>query len=161
MTHEDWYANCSAWLKPGGSFMDENRIFGGTIDIATKALDLRSRRHEVIASNIANADTPGYKAFDVLVDEALQKSSSKHSDSMSVKQTHPGHLPAKAIGTRNLDEPMIQHATNVSLRGDGNTVDMDREMSNLAANQLLYKATARIMSKKFEGLLHAIRGGKQ
>ena len=78
-----------------------------------------------------------------------------------MKRTHPGHLPAKALGTRNLGAPMIQPETTVSLRGDGNTVDMDREMSNLAANQLLYKTTARIMSKKFEGLMHAIKGGKQ
>jgi flagellar basal-body rod protein FlgB len=127
--------------------------------MATKALDLRSRRHEMIISNIANADTPNYKSFDLLVEEALQKSGDNDASSVSLKRTHPGHLPSGTRFGNQLNAQVIQPEAIENLRGDGNTVDMDREMSNLAANQVLYKATTRILSDKFQGLKNAIKGG--
>lgn len=127
--------------------MDVNRIFGQTIEMATKALDLRSKRHEMIISNIANADTPGYKSFDLMVDDALKASSAVRTPSISVQRTDPGHLTPNTSRHRHLGTHVIQTQTQANLRGDGNTVDMDREMSNLAANQILYKTTARIISR--------------
>lgn len=139
--------------------MSDNGLFGQTISMATRALDLRSRRHEMIISNIANADTPGYKSFDLLVEEAMQKNNTENPHGISLQRTHPGHLPPKSAAGNRLDAQIIQPEANESLRGDDNTVDMDREMSNLAANQILYKATARILSDKFQGLKNAIQGG--
>ena len=140
--------------------MGDIQLFGQTIDIASRALDLRSRRHEMIISNIANADTPGYKSFDMLVDEALSRSSGEKAPAVKMQRTHPGHLPPAASTRINVDAKVVQTETPASLRGDGNTVDMEREMSNLAENQILYKATTQILSKKFNGLLEAIKGGK-
>lgn len=141
--------------------MSDNGIFGETISRATRALDLRSRRHELIISNIANADTPGYKSFDLMVEEAMQKSADINTDSMSLKRTQPGHMPLKPASDPVLNAQVIQPESNENLRGDGNTVDMDREMSNLAANQILYKATARILTEKFQELKNAIQGGSK
>ena len=141
--------------------MGENRIFDTTIDIAAKALDLRSRRHEMIISNIANADTPGYKAFDLMVEEAMQTNGSQPKRPGVLLRTHPNHIPQKISSQDDLSAHIIQPEAMENLRGDGNTVDMDREMSNLAVNQIFYKATAQIVSKKFEEIMYAIQGGNR
>ncbi len=140
--------------------MDPKTLFGGTIELAVKSLDMRSRRHEVIISNVANADTPGYKAFDVLVDEAMaQRSATKPG--LQMRQTHSGHLPTAPSAERGLSPRVIQTTAPNNLRGDGNTVDMDREMANLAENQLMYRSSAQIVAKKFQGLKNVIKGGRQ
>ena len=138
--------------------MNSDKLFGPTIDIASKALDLRARRHELILSNVANADTPGYKAFDLMVDEALAKQGPQESK-QNLQRTHHAHLSPG--GRTGIDPKLktLELSTQVTLRGDGNTVDMDREMSNLAANQLQYKASAQILGTKFSGLRNVIKGG--
>jgi len=139
--------------------MDDKSLYGNTLNIAAQALNLRSRRHELIVSNLANADTPGYKSFDLMVEESLQKQSGA-TNGLEVKITHPGHLPAARAAGPTIRPNIIRTPETDNLRGDGNTVDMDREMSNLAANQLLYRVSAQIVAKKFEGLKHVISGGK-
>ena len=139
--------------------MDDKILFGKTLDMAAQALNLRSRKHELIVSNLANADTPGYKSFDLLVEESLKKQSGATQE-LQLKQTHSGHLPtARATGAA-FSPKIIRTPEPDNLRGDGNTVDMDHEMSNLAANQLLYRASAQIVAKKFQGLKSVINGGK-
>ena len=139
--------------------MSNNTLFGTTIDLAANALDLRSRRHELILSNIANADTPGYKAFDLLVDEALGRQTTDISKA-PMKVTHPSHFPTTERSSNSIEPVKVMLSSQATLRGDGNTVDMDREMSNLSANQFMYKASAQIVAKKFQGLLSVIQGGK-
>lgn len=140
--------------------MDDIRIFGGTIEVAEKALNLRSRRHEMIISNVANADTPGYKAFDLMVEDALRQTTDSSQGVLKMQRTNPAHMNSATSGTHPLQSHIVELAAENNLRGDGNTVDMDREMSNLSANQLLYKATAQIVTKKFEGLRKVIQGVK-
>ena len=140
--------------------MGDNSLFGNTIELASKALDLRSRRHEVIISNIANADTPGYKAFDLYVDEALSRQTSAEGG-IALERSNPGHIPAHHSAGAGGSPKEIQLSSQVTLRGDGNTVDMEREMSNLAANQLMYRASAQILSKKFQSLRSVIKGSSQ
>ncbi|MFZ1984853.1 MAG: flagellar basal body rod protein FlgB [Desulfatitalea sp.] len=142
--------------------MDTKSIFDRTIDCAEKALNLRARRHELILSNIANADTPNYKAFDMLVDEALAKEATTNSPNrpIQLRQTDPGHLPAGGPSEQSVRPQVLNLSTQVTLRGDGNTVDMDREMSALAENQLHYKASTQILAKKFQRLRSIIQGGK-
>ena len=139
--------------------MDTKRLFDSTINIAEKALNLRARRHELILSNIANADTPNYKAFDLLVDEALAKQSGSN-EQVSLKKTNPSHFPINRLAEEEIQPQRMNISTQATLRGDGNTVDMDREMSTLAANQLQYKASAQILAKKFQALRSVIQGGK-
>ena len=139
--------------------MDDNRIFDETIQTAARALDLRSRRHELILSNLANADTPGYKAFDLMVEEAMAKQAAPQH-SVQLQRTNPGHLPEGPNNLNAVRPQMVQLSGQATLRGDGNTVDMDREMTHLASNQLLYKASAQIIAKKFQALRNVIHGGK-
>ena len=139
--------------------MEDKLLFQGTINAAAKALDLRSRRHEIIISNLANADTPGYKAFDLLVEESL--ANSKHpQEKTAMVRTHPGHLPSAPLNRQQPNPKIVESPEPNNLRGDGNTVDMDKEMANLAENQLMYRAAAQIISKKFIGLKNIIKGGK-
>lgn len=138
--------------------MDTKKLFGSTIDLAAKALDFRSRKHELILSNIANADTPNYKAFDLQVEKALAKLTPSNNQ-VQLRQTNPGHLPSGGVAG-NLRPEALQLSSQFTLRGDGNTVDMDREMAGLAANQIQFRAATQILVKKFQGLKNVIKGGQ-
>ena len=139
--------------------IDSNVLFGNTLETAAKALDLRSRRHELIVSNLANADTPGYKAFDLMVEESIQNQGRKKAQIQMI-QTHSGHIPSAPNPSGSIPPKMFPLPELDNLRGDGNTVDTDREMSNLATNQLLYNTSAQVVSKKFQELKNVITGGK-
>ncbi len=139
--------------------MGTDSLFEGTINFAERALQLRSRRHELILSNIANADTPNYKAFDMLVDEALSRQLPKEGG-VQLEQTNPAHIPKGGPIDLTVPPRKLDLSPQVTLRGDGNTVDMDREMSNLASNQLQYRISAQIIGRKFQSLKNIIQGGK-
>jgi flagellar basal-body rod protein FlgB len=139
--------------------MDINALFDSTVHLAEKALDMRSRRHDMILSNIANADTPNYKAFDMLVDEALAKEAPQNGQ-LQLSKTDPAHFDVGGSHTDGAEVRMVDVPPQVSLRGDGNTVDMDREMASLSENQLQYKITAQILAKKFLRIRNMIQGGK-
>jgi flagellar basal-body rod protein FlgB len=78
---------------------------------------------------------------------------------LSVDKTHNGHLSPKDSGSNEVTLKLAE-PPRFSLRGDGNTVDLDRSMANLAENSLMYNTAARIIYKKFQGLKAAIQGGK-
>lgn len=132
-----------------------NAIFGDTLQRLEQALDMRALRHRIISSNIANIDTPGYKAFDVVLKDA--------SDSLERLKTPdeapgPKHFPISG----NSAEPQIVErspAHSVSFRGDNNTVDLDIEMTNLSENSAMFEALARIVKHRFQALNDAITGG--
>lgn len=137
--------------------MPTNGLFRDTISLLERSLNLRSLQHRVLASNIANMDTPNYKAVELAVTEEM----SRNQDSTSgirLVQTQPGHLPLKH---NTADHVKLKAAKppEFSLRGDGNTVDLDRTMGRLAENTLLYKTAAQLISQKFNGLKKAINGG--
>jgi len=139
--------------------MESQRIFSQTVSILEKALDLRSKKHQVIASNIANMDTPDYKAFDLMVEKELQKVSGG-KNSVSLNQTNKAHIQPHGSKAEGVNV-QIDHTQGLSLRGDGNTVDLDKQMTNMAENTLKYKAVAQMIHKKFQGLKSVIQGGKQ
>ena len=132
-------------------------LFEGTISNLHKSLNRGSLRHRVLTSNIANIDTPNYKAFEVVMEDVRQEKS------------HPaGHLELVRTGSRHLngqrhgtDEVKIRASDPppFNLRADGNTVNLDRTMGKLAENTILYRAAAQLIRKKFQGLRNAIQGG--
>jgi flagellar basal-body rod protein FlgB len=138
--------------------MPVDRLFNANFDLMQRALNLRSRKHEVVVSNVVNADTPGYKAFDLEVKEALQAQSQK-SGNGELTLTQEGHLPAHHHRDSAARPKMRAVSSEVSLRGDGNTVMLEKEMADLARNNLLYKATAQILGIEFKELKTAISGG--
>ena len=82
--------------------MDNSVLFDNTLRLAEKSLDLRSRRHDLIVSDLANADTPGYKAFDLMVEESLREQYSDTSN-LHLQTTQSGHIPSAGIGRSSVN----------------------------------------------------------
>ncbi len=132
-------------------------IFSKTISVLEKSLDLRSMKHNIIVSNIANMDTPNYKAFDLIIEDEIGKQARK-SNNIDCKKTSPGHLAGKK--TRMDDVKIaVSDPLRFSMKVDGNTVDIDTEMAKLSENALMYNVSAQILSRKFQGLKDVIKGG--
>ncbi len=138
--------------------MESQGVFKGTFNTIERAMDLRSTKHNVVMSNIANMDTPNYKAFDVVIEEEMEKTKSA-THGTHVKKTHQDHLNGRN-GAAGEVRPTLENTKQMTLRKDGNTVDLDREMSKLSENNLMYDVLAQIISKKFQGLKDAIKGGQ-
>lgn len=139
--------------------MGDVNLFGGNFPLVEKSLSLRARRHELIVSNIANADTPNYKSFDIIIEDELQKTR-PNSDKIQLRTTNSNHM--RRVGGTGPDQVTIHknESNELSLRGDGNTVDIDTEMVNLSENNLIYRASAQIMTKMFSALKTAINDGR-
>ena len=139
--------------------MPTNGLFRNTISLLERSLNMRSLQHRVLSSNIANLDTPNYKAVELAVAEEIN-SSQNSASSIQLVQTQPGHLSLRHDRADHLKLKAAK-PPEFSLRGDGNTVDLDRTMGDLAENTLLYKTAAQLISRKFSGLRNAIRGGNK
>ncbi|MBI5889477.1 MAG: flagellar basal body rod protein FlgB [Nitrosomonadales bacterium] len=120
------------------------------------ALNLRAARQELIASNIANADTPNYKARDIDFASALQGALQGSGDKLTVAATAPGHL-AGAAGESVMGAP-VMYRKPLQPSADGNTVEMDVERAQFADNALRYEASLRFVSEKAKDVLAALQG---
>jgi len=127
-------------------------IFGKDLSILKKIMDYRIFRQGVVSSNIANLDTPGYKAKDVNFKET--QNSIMQDSGISMKRTDPHHLKTASSrpGYNMLDDPYSR------IGNDANTVDIDREMMKLTENHVLYNAAAQIVQQKLEWIKNTIRG---
>jgi len=134
-------------------------IFSQTISLLEKSLDMRSVNQRVLASNIANMDTPNYKAVELDVAEEMNRKK-ESNPGISLVRTHVNHFPVKNMPINNV-KLKAARAPDFSLRGDGNTVDIDRTMGKLAKNTLLFNAATQLISNKFKGLKNAIKGGNK
>ena len=135
-------------------------LFGNNIfTIAQKSLDFRTSRHDLLASNVANKDTPGYQAEDLVFRASLEKALQAEQPG-PLKQTDSRHFDGR--NTPPLNEVEAQRIVSASPYPDfdGNTVDLDREMAKIAENQLMYNATLRMLAHKFRGLKSAIAEGR-
>ena len=126
-----------------------------TLDFHGQALALRSERQRLIASNIANADTPGYVARDIDFSQALKEATGQMNPAASLAASQPGHIGASAGAT---SEPKLLYATASQTNLDRNTVDMDRERANFADNSVKYEATLRFINSQVRTMLSAITG---
>ena len=123
-----------------------------------KVLDLRVIRHDLLASNIANQETPGYKAIDLDFEGAFQKSISREKAKLMLVKTDMRHLPSSQDMFSSNDVKVVQRSSG-GFRYDQNNVKADVEMAKLAENALLYNASVRLLTRKFRGLSRAITGG--
>jgi flagellar basal-body rod protein FlgB len=119
------------------------------------ALSLRAARQELLASNIANADTPNYKAKDVNFASALQNALAGTGSTLPIAQTSPMHLQGNA-GQAILGAP-VMYRTPTQPSADGNTVDMDVERAQFADNALRYESSVRFVSDKLKEILSAVQ----
>ena len=129
-------------------------IFTQRLDSHGKALDLLSQRQKVLAGNIANADTPGFKARDFDFSAALAEA---RGDAAGTARTSNRHLRANGSADGQPQVSLLwRHAEQPSL--DGNTVDLDRERANFADNAMRYEATLRFINSDVRTMLSAITG---
>ena len=126
-----------------------------SLDFQAQALTLRSERQRLIASNIANADTPGYVARDMDFASALREATGQQAVAGQMQSTARGHLQPLA-GARA--EANLRYATPSQTNLDRNTVDMDRERASFADNSVKYEATLRFLNGSVKTMLEAIKG---
>lgn len=126
------------------------------------ALSLRSQRQQLLASNIANADTPNYKARDIDFASALQGVLARTTPPAGVlAATAPAHVAGAAQNNDILpDGTPVQYRAPVQGSVDGNTVDMDVERNQFADNALRYEAGITMINMQIRGLMAAIQGGQ-
>jgi len=131
----------------------------GSIEFQSRALELQAERGRVLASNIANADTPNYKARDFDFQQALATATAgvaaSPSAAVQVVRTNAAHLTgsAGAPGT-----PPLLYRAPLQSAVDGNTVDLDVERANFAENSVRYEATLRFLNGQIKQMLTAING---
>ena len=125
--------------------------FDNALGLHPMALALREKRSEMLASNLANADTPGYKARDIDFQSVLNQTLTTR---VAVETTQSGHI---SPGQQTLGaEVLYRNPSQPSL--DGNTVETQVEQAKYAENALQYQTSLRFINDSFSGLMTAIRG---
>ena len=120
-----------------------------------QALGLRSQRQQILAGNIANADTPNYKARDFDFSTALKEASAgRSSGSLALTTTAAGHL----AGAGEASSVRLLYRSPVQASVDGNTVDMDVERAQFSENAVQYEAGVSFISHQIKTLLAAVQG---
>ena len=120
------------------------------------ALNLRAARQELIAANIANADTPNYKARDIDFASALQGAMAGSEAKLPMMTTANNHLGG-ASGDTVMGAPVLYRSV-LQPSADGNTVDMDVERAQFADNALRYEASVKFVSDQAKDVLAALQG---
>jgi len=127
--------------------------FDKAFGIHESALNLKAQRAEVLANNLANADTPNFKARDIDFDKALQVAvSNQHS---GLRRTHFNHMDS------NIGNEIPGLSYRIPLQpdtGDGNSVEAQVEQTKFAENSMHYQASLTFLNSKIKGLLTAIKG---
>lgn len=130
--------------------------FDRALGIHDEALVFRTQRAEVLANNIANADTPHYKARDLQFATVLAEQSAKgQSGPVSLNRTNSQHIAAE--GVKGADAS-LEYRIPMSPSIDQNTVDLQIEQSNYAENSVQFQASFTFLNNTFKGLVNALRG---
>ncbi len=128
-------------------------LFGGTISNLERGLDFSAVKQKTIAQNIANVDTPNYKAKSVSFDTYLNEAKGM---TVSAYRTDKKHYDFSV----SAGQSKVFDYANFSYKSNGNGVDMDKEQANLATNQLYYNALVDRVSGKLNTLQTVIKGGR-
>ena len=129
-----------------------SNLFDKTTDALATSLKMRQMRHNVTSSNIANAETPHYHAKKLDFENALAAALDMDGKN-SLATSNSKHF---AMGTKPVVSPDIYENPDVAVNNDGNTVDLEKEMSSLAENSIMYKAALQLINKKMASLKYAI-----
>jgi flagellar basal-body rod protein FlgB len=133
--------------------MQTKELFDTTIQVLDKVLGLRSQQLQTISSNIANAETPGYARHEMEFEEQLREAVIGASQAV----THPRHMPNSPSQQIGSFQATFYREKDHSGIGDGNSVNLEQEMMNLAINQIRFEAAIVSLNKKFNMLKYAIQ----
>lgn len=133
---------------------DKMKLFSNTIHSLEKALDYSTQRQKVISNNIANVDTPNYKAQDVSFKNLL---SNEMNSQLTANRTNEKHF--EFTSGRSKNSSFITTKNDTAYNHNGNNVDIDKEMASLAENQIYYNAITQRISGKFNTLKTVVKGG--
>lgn len=126
-----------------------------SINFHRQGLGLRAYRQQVLAANIANSDTPNFKARDIDFSSALQDAlAGKGQSDLQMNTTSSRHI----VGSSSSGPASLQYRTAFQPSADGNTVDMDVERAKFAENALQYEASLQFIGGQFKTMLTAIQG---
>jgi flagellar basal-body rod protein FlgB len=137
--------------------MADFRITDRTMAVLKKSLDLRAQKQQVIAANIANAETPGYAARKLSFEDDLRQAI--NAPETAGRTSHAKHFPIGSSGIAGVRGQIVKQHEQSPV-GDGNSVSIDDEMLDLAENQLLFEAGGQMLKKKLTMLKYAVSDGK-
>lgn len=142
--------------------MLEKLFSTGMLPAMEKALDSSVLRQKVIANNIANVDTPGYKALEVTFEDKLREAMKNPPGAgIRLANTNPRHIQITDTTSLENFQPDVTELKNFTLRNDGNSVDIDRETANLAKNELYYDAVMRALNDEFRWMRAIVTEGRK
>ena len=124
-------------------------------NLLSQALDASALRQKVIANNVANANTPGFKRSEVTFEEHMNTVSRLR---LPLASPHRGHLP---LGDAVSNGPQVRTDRTTSMRSDGNNVDIDLEMVLMSANAIKYQALSQQLGDHFGMLRYVINEGRR
>lgn len=133
-------------------------LFDKTTKGLATSINMRQLRHNLISSNVANAETPGFHAKKLDFEDSLRRA--LDTDQLrGVSVTHPEHFPIAPAGMQGV-RPDIYDNPEAAINNDGNTVDLEKEMSGLAENSIMYRAALELINKKIAALKYAASEGR-
>lgn len=132
-------------------------IFDKTLGVLGSSTNMRQLRQNILSSNIANAETPGYKAKKVDFEDALARAADVDGR-IKMHTDHGDHFPVGG-GSLSKVRPDVYDNPDIALNNDGNTVDLEKEMSKLTENSIMYKAAIQLINKKMAQLKYAASNG--
>lgn len=134
-------------------------LFNQAYRIQRESLDHRLARSEVIGSNVANHETPGYLATEYSFEDALQEMADV-SDRLPLKTSSSRHIRHPQLTPGGGVEGKVFVTPSESVSEDGNTVDVDQQMASLSENNILYRSVVETINRKIGILRYAISGGQ-
>lgn len=132
-------------------------LFDKTTRALGASVNFRQTRNNVISSNIANAETPGYQAKKVDFEDALSRALDLENVAPP-EGMKPEHYPVGRGSLARVKADVYENP-DAAVNNDGNTVDVTREMSALAENSIMYKAAIQLINKKMAALKYAVSEG--
>lgn len=132
-------------------------VFDPIYDQLQRVMDLRNQQHGLVSSNLANANTPNYKAKEVEFDQTLRDVMERDSGLIPMARTSQSHIGGRRGAATEAE--IIEHEAE-PWSPDGNSVVPEEESAKLMENSLMYKTLSRLIRKKFDGLQTAISEGR-
>lgn len=135
-----------------------SQLFDKTTSALGAAINMRQIKQNLISSNIANAETPNFHAKKLDFEDAL----SRAVDTEGMRSMTTSHGEHFSVGGGSLQHvrPQIYENPEGAINNDGNTVDLEKEMSSLAENSILYKAALQLINKKLAAIKYAANDGR-